>query len=199
MYGKVMIIASIFVLGLYFVTTPPKQIDGFNGTRCPNVLIQEGSKLKLLNTRIAEIPGVNPIQFDNLNEYVDFTRWQRSQGIRCPVLYLQQSFDAQNTPVYKARPDPENTHAGAQDFNVVTGESVESGGGDATKLLDATRDDPPYNTNSFPSYDPDNQNIGIDTPLDKMFNSSEGGLSVNAMDTTWGGRDYANSVFGVTE
>ena len=203
MYGKVMIIASIFIIGLYFVTTPPKQTDGFNGTRCPNVLLQERSKLKLLNTRIAEIPGVNPIQFDNLNEYVDFIRWQRSQGIRCPVLYLQQAFDAQNTPVYKARPDPENTHAGAQDFNVITGEYAESETvtvtGDTTKLLDATRDDPPYNTNSFPSYDPDNQNIGVDTPLDKMFNSSEGGLSANAMDTTWGGRDYANSIFGVTE
>lgn len=214
MYGKVMIIASIFVLGLYYVAKPQKQKDGFNGTRCPNVLIQEGSKLKLLNTRIAEIPGVNPIQFDNLNEYVDFTRWQRSQGIRCPVLYLQQAFDAQNTPVYKARPDPENMHAGAQDFNVVTGDlgdlgelselvergtDTDTGTEDATKLLDATRDDLPYNTNSFPSYDPDNQNIGINTPLDKMFNDSEGGLSVNAMDTTWGGRDYANIVLGVTE
>ena len=118
-------------------------------------------------------------------------------------MYLQQAFDAQNTPVYKARPDPENTHAGAQDFNVITGEYAESETvtvtGDTTKLLDATRDDPPYNTNSFPSYDPDNQNIGVDTPLDKMFNSSEGGLSANAMDTTWGGRDYANSIFGVTE
>lgn len=196
MYGRIMIIVSIFVLGLYYVTKEPNLIEkeGFIGQRCPNVLVQEGSRLNLFNTRIAEIPGVNPIQFDNLNEYVDFTRWQRSQGIRCPVLYLQQSYDAQNSPVYKARPDPENTHAGAPDFNVKTGES-----GVTTKLLDATRDDPPYNTNSFPAYDPDNQDIGIETPLDKMFNSSDGGVSVNAMDTTWGGRDYANSFFNKNE
>jgi len=190
MYGRIMIIASIFALGLYCFTKQPNDKEGFGAMRCPDVLIQEGSKLSLFNSRIAKIPGVNPIQFDNLNEYVDFTRWQRSQGIRCPVLYLQQAYDVQNNPVYKARPDPENTHAGAPDFNIQTGET-----GEMTKLLDATRDDPPYNMNSFPAFDQDNQDIGIETPLDKMFNSSEDGKSVNAMDTNWGGVKYSRSLF----
>jgi hypothetical protein len=192
MYGKLFVLATIFALGLYFIThhSNLKQKDGFTSHRCPNVLIQEGSKINLFNTNLAEVPGVNPIQFENLNEYVDFMRWQRSQGIRCPVLYLQQAYDVQNNPVYKARPDPDNMNAGAPDFNVNSEE--------ANKLLDATRDDPPYNTNSFPAYDPDNQYIGIDTPLDKMFNASDGEVSVNAMDTTWGGEDYANNLFKET-
>lgn len=190
MYGKIIIIASIFSLGLYCMIKQPDIKESFGAPRCPDVLIQEGSKLSLFNSRIAKIPGVNPIQFENLNEYVDFTKWQRSQGIRCPVLYLQQAYDVQNNPVYKARPDPENTHAGAPDFNIQTGET-----GEMTKLLDATRDDPPYNTNSFPAYDQDNQDIGIETPLDKMFNSSKDGQSVNAMDTNWGGVKYSRSFF----
>ena len=120
MYGKLFVLATIFALGLYFIThhSNLKQKDGFTSHRCPNVLIQEGSKINLFNTNIAEVPGVNPIQFENLNEYVDFMRWQRSQGIRCPVLYLQQAYDVQNNPVYKARPDPDNMNAGAPDFNV---------------------------------------------------------------------------------
>ena len=107
MYGKLFVLATIFALGLYFIThhSNRKQKDGFTSHRCPNVLIQEGSKINLFNTNLAEVPGVNPIQFENLKEYVDFMRWQRSQGIRCPELYLQQAYDVQNNPVYKARPD----------------------------------------------------------------------------------------------
>lgn len=201
MYGKMMVLGSIFALGLYFVThhSNLKNKDGFTGRRCPNVLVQEGSKINLFNTNLAEIPGVNPIQFQNLNEYVDFMRWQRSQGIRCPVLYLQQAYDAQNNPVYKARPDPDNMNAGAPDFNVETEESQENTEVPntelETKLYDATRDDPPYNTNSFPAYDPENQYIGIETPLDKLFNESDDKLSANAMDTSWGGREYSKSLF----
>ena len=144
-------------------------------------------KINLFNTNLRKF-RVQSHPVCNLNEYVDFRRWQRSQGIRC-LCSLQQA-DVQNNPVYKARPDPDNMNAGAPDFNVNSEE--------ANKLLDATRDDPPYNTNSFPAYDPDNQYIGIDTPLDKMFNASDGEVSVNAMDTTWGGEDYANNLFKET-
>tara|TARA_Y100001935_G_scaffold50964_1_gene42507 strand:- start:55 stop:642 length:588 start_codon:yes stop_codon:yes gene_type:complete len=189
MYPKLIIIIGIFILGLYFVTHRYNQegFDGISSHRCPNVLIQEGSKFSLFNSKIAKIPGVNPIQFDNLNEYVEFTDWQRSQGIRCPVLYLQQSYDIQNNPVYKARPDPENLQGGAQDFYANTATH--------TKLVDASRDDPPYNTNSFPGYDQENQNIGLETPLDKMFNSSSETKSANAMDTNWGGEEYSENLF----
>ena len=61
---------------------------------------------------MAEIPGVNPIRFKNLEEYTEFTDWQRSQGIRCPVLYLQYSYDAQGKNVLTVRPDPEDTQGG---------------------------------------------------------------------------------------
>ena len=183
---RLLIIMCIFILGLrYYVVKP--QNEGFTSSGCPDVLVQEGSKFNLFNSRKANIPGVNPSHCDNLNEYVEFTEWQRNQGIRCPVLYLQQSYDIQNKPVYKARPSPENTYGGAPDRNL-----NEEG---ITKLLDATRDDPPYNTNSYPAYDQDNQEIGLVTPLDKMFNSNEDGLSVNAMDTNWGGFEYSRSMF----
>ena len=37
------------------------------------------------------------------------------------------------------------------------------------KLLDAGRDDPPFNKNSYPGFDQKNQYIGINVPLDKMY------------------------------
>ena len=54
------------------------------------------------------------------------------------------------------------------------------------KLIDASRDDPPYNKNSYPGFDPMNQRIGILTDLDKLH---ESGLAksdnTNAMDYNW--------------
>ena len=187
----------IAILGLSFMVRTSSQTREGLGPgegegppyRCPNVLIQEGAKLHLYNTRLASVPGVNPITFDNLNQYVQFTRWQRSQGIRCPIMYLQKAYDSQNKEVLKVRPSPIDMRGGAPDL--LPREPGRPVPPKDSKLLDAGRDDPPYNQNSYPAYDPMDQYIGLDTPLDKMFHSANNKVSANAMDTTWGGREYS--------
>lgn len=182
-------VAIIFTLGLVFYT---KYGDGglreslINKPRCPNILIQKGNQIILQNTSLAEVPGVNPITFDSLEEYTQFLKWQRSQGIDCPVLYLRNSYDAQGNEVFTARPCLENPQGGLSpslpslDYQPPV-----------TLLYDAGRDDPPFNQNSYPSYDPDNQYIGDYTPLDKMFHSQQGVGKVSdyATDSNWGGTD----------
>ena len=104
------LIIIAFLSGLYFIVkySDPKSLEGLVNNvvqpRCPNMLIQKGSKFYLYNSKVAQVPGVNPIEFENLEDYVEFIDWQRSQGIRCPVLYLQQTYDAQGKSVYKVRP-----------------------------------------------------------------------------------------------
>ena len=62
-------------------------------------------------------------------------------------------------------------------------------------LIDASRDDPPYNKKQYPGFDPDNQYIGIDVPLDKMYNTGQyKPASDNAMDSNWGGAEYSQRV-----
>ena len=64
---KLAIIASIFLLGLYFVSTRKsgliKITETFKGNDCPNLLIKKGKELHLTNTKKAKVPGVNPIIF----------------------------------------------------------------------------------------------------------------------------------------
>ena len=156
----------MFCLGLYFVINKPL-VDGYSDSRnirCPNVLIQRGTTLYLSNSKIADVPGVNPLKFNNLDEYVQFMKWQRSQGIRCPVLYLQEVYNTQGERIYKARPSPENMQGGLRDASRPY---------EDTKLLDAGRDDPPYNRNSFPAHDPQGQYIGLETPLDNMYDERD--------------------------
>jgi hypothetical protein len=99
-----LLIIIAFLAGLYFALKSGK--EGFNvqPSRCPDLLIQKGQRFYLYNSKLAEVPGVNPVVFNNLEDYVEFLEWQRSQGISCPVLYIQQIYDAQGNPVYKARP-----------------------------------------------------------------------------------------------
>lgn len=204
---KIIVIITIFTLGLYvFSKYGDSKIEGYDNiykdklkmyfeklrTRCPNILIQKGSNYYLYNSRLAKVPGVNPLEFKNLDDYVEFTDWQRSQGIRCPILYLQESYDAQGNPVYKARPSPTNLQGGLPDMHMSVDGLADSNPNQL--LFDAGRDDPPYNKNSYPAYDQQDQYIGLNTPLDKMFNENTGGISANPMDPNWGGDDYTQSL-----
>jgi hypothetical protein len=195
---KLFIIVLLFLLGLYFFTKYGNGgIEGFDTInrnklqdRCPDILIQKGNNYYLYNSKLAKVPGVNPLEFKNLDEYVEFTEWQRGQGIRCPILYLQESYDAQGNPVYKARPSPTNLQGGLQDM-YLDGYREQP---PTQKLLDASRDNPEFNQNNYPGYDEQDQYVGLITPLDKMFNENAGGISPNPMDPNWGGNKYTQSL-----
>jgi len=203
----------IFLIGLFFYAkcTDPKYSEGLtnnniNLTRCPNLLIQKGSKIYLYNSKLAEVPGVNPVEFDNLEDYTEFLDWQRSQGIRCPVLYLQETYDAQGNKVYKARPSISEPQAGlppssaspigiASQIQPINEPPLEQIGDpvypNPTLLVDATRNDPPYNENSYPAYDQTDYYVGTTSPLDGMnIISNNAKVSPNPMDDNWGGADY---------
>ena len=209
------LILLVFLSGIYFYakTSDPNYYEGLtnnNGLRCPNMLIQKGSKFYLYNSKVAKVPGVNPVEFDNLEEYTEFLDWQRSQGIRCPVLYLQSTYDAQGNAVYKVRPSVSEPQAGlppsaAAPMGIASQVSptMESSLGDPnalaypnpTLLVDATRNDPPYNKGSYPAYDETSYYVGTTTPLDMMDVSQEQSqVSPNPMDPNWGGSEYTQSL-----
>jgi hypothetical protein len=191
MTNLTIIIIIIFILGLYFTLTQSSKsvLEAFQGNQCPNVLIQKGKKLYLKNENLAEIPGVNPLVFDNLEEYVEYLKWQRKNKVNCPVLFLQESYDTQGNQVYQIRPDPLNLEGGLNS-QLPLGTNP----ADSSKLIDAGRNDPPYNKNSFPAYDPMNLYQGEFTPLDKMYHETKNKKSGNAMDPKWGGISYTNEL-----
>ena len=67
---KLLFIFVVFCLGLYYVIKQPiiENYENNTSIRCPNLLIQRGSILYLSNSRVANVPGVNPIKFNNLDE-----------------------------------------------------------------------------------------------------------------------------------
>lgn len=193
---KILFIVLVFLGGLYFYiryTNHPELLEGLttiNGElRCPNLLIQKGAKFYLYNSNIAQVPGVNPVEFNNLEEYNEFLEWQRGAGIRCPVLYVQNTYDAQGERVYKVRPSVTETQGGLPPTTTVPLPLK------FTPLVDATQSDQPYNTNGYPAFDQSSYYVGALTPLDQIKNSNYNMLySDNAMDPNWGGAEYTQAL-----
>jgi hypothetical protein len=212
----IFLLILVFLIGLYFYAkNGGSGIDGFTnnqstGPRCPNLLIQKGSRFYLYNSKLAQVPGVNPVEFDNLEDYTEFLDWQRSQNIRCPVLFLQETYDAQGNRVYKSRPSVSEPQAGlppsaaapigiASQVTPMMETSLEPVGEDAypnpTLLVDATRNDPPYNQGSYPAHDQTSYYIGTTTPLDVMDIQAEAAkISPDPMNPNWGGSEYTQDL-----
>lgn len=166
-------------------------MDILNGQRCPNILIQHGTEIFLYNSKVAKVPGVNPIRFKSLEDYSEFMEWLHGRGIRCPILFLQYSYDAQGNAVYKIRPSPTDLQGGLSP-NVPYSPAPAT----LVHMMDASRDNPPFNNEMYAGFDPLNFNMGDHTPLDAAFREKELTMtySDNPMDANWGGTRYSESV-----
>ena len=202
-------ILAMFIIGLMYTMTHSSRCvhEAFEGRdysnrsnsssskdnqdRCPNILIQKGSELYLHNSRLAKVPGVNPLKFNNLEEYTEFMEWQRSQGIRCPVMYLQHSFDAQGNPVYKIRPSPLDPKGGlppvACPGSIINDDAVNAlANAPSHRIEDA--DNPPMDAATYPAFDP-----MVPKALSLQVDHAIG-PSANPMHTNWVGDSYTKSL-----
>jgi len=186
MNNKLVIISSAFILGLMFCLTYKSNdlVEGFKMSisQCPNMLVKKGNKIHLINTKKAMIPGVNPIVFNNLEEYSEYIKWAQRVGVNCPMLYYEQSYDTQNNRGYKLSGDPLNQDLGfaADPYYRKAQERL---------LLDSNRDDPPYNQSNYAGFDPNDERIGVKTPLDNITMTTSDG-SPNPMDANWKGHKF---------
>jgi len=204
----IILLVVVFLSGLYFYTKSGLRdgLTNMDEPRCPNILVQKGINYYLYNSKIAKVPGVNPIEFANLEDYVEFIDWQHSQGIRCPVLYLQYSYDAQGNPVYKVRPSINDLQGGLPPAGTLANNPVANANSTLNQtenylhptpslLVDASHDDKPYNINSVPSRDESTYYVGKTTPLDTMNQTQENLLhSADPMLDNWGGADYTQNL-----
>lgn len=202
---KIILVLFVFALGLYFIamTCRMPMIENFGNddeeitSRCPNMLIERDSKYFLYNSKMAVVPGVNPIQFNNLEEYTQFLEWQRGQGINCPVLQLQYSTDPQNNDIYKIKPNIFENQGGLPNSEGADGTYPQPlMSSSISKVFDANQDDPPFNQGGAFGFDPENQYIGLKTPVDLI--GFQGDKSPSAMDSNWGGIQFTKTQLGTS-
>lgn len=154
---------------------------------CPDLLIKRGDTLLLYNTRVLEVDGVNPISFKTLDDYKIYADNLNKSGMRCPILFLQEESDLQGKDVLRMRPSPFYVEGGLPPLpmNVHNNAIIQN-------IVDASRENPPYNANNYPGFDPHGQYVGRYTNIDEVHNSTMGvdasnSISDNPMDPNWGG------------
>ena len=184
----------IFLLGMYIYSTDMISIkdaenkkdqkkdkkinEGLQNktAKCPNMLVKKGNQLYLFNN--TDPQDETPIQFNNLDEYVAYLENQRAQGIRCPIMFLQQENDVQGNDVYRIRPSIFDQQGGMSPLTVAP-------------VIDSNRKSSKYNVNNYPAFDPYGLQIGVFNKLDEIHYSTEkAALSDNPMDTNWGGVEF---------
>ena len=201
---KLIILLLIFIFGLYFYLnsynnvelepftnkddkdeTKDKSVESSNP--CYNMLIEKDGKFVLYNSKMPNKDGYNPLEFNNLDEYVEFVEKQKNMNKQCPVLYLQYTTDAQNKDLIVIKPSLFENNGGLNSTPVVDKNETNN-------MLDASLDSNPskevkFNNNMYSGFDQHNQSIGLETPLDKIFNESSK-VSRNPIDPHWGGKQY---------
>lgn len=167
-------------------TTEPSEPN----SNCPNMLVKSGNKLMLY---FAHLPKseVNPMIFNTLEEYSAFIETQRENGLRCPVLFLQEETNTQGEDVYRMRPNPYEMNGGANVLPVQPMQPMQPMDG-PVKIDDASRSGNIFNADMYPGFDSHGTYIGVYTTLDQIHDSTQGSkLSDNPMDTNWGGVQYS--------
>lgn len=185
--GLIVAATIIFLLGIGFIYQ-----EGFeNNTdatsnvskmRCPNLLVQNDKDIYLFNTKLKEIPGVNPIRFNNLEEYNEFLNWQKSQGIICPILFLQKTYDAQGSTVFTMRPSVNEPQYGIQPSIMAS---------DGTVVRSTLGDD---NTFAFPYMKETLNKTTYDIQNSAEIDYTVDGKSPHATDPNWGGIEFSEKL-----
>jgi hypothetical protein len=198
-----------FLAGIYYCANADRPIESMNtdepkvdptakssDENCPDLLIKSGNAILLYNTKKEEKEGENPIPFYSIDEYINYVEIQKRKGISCPVLFLQEETNTQGDTVYRARPGPFNQNGGLHSSQPLNRNTPKTGTTGPRKVIDATRENPPYNANNYAGFDPYGQDIGIYTDLDKIHNSTgiTDKVSDNPMDSNWGGVVYTHDV-----
>jgi hypothetical protein len=146
----------LFVFGIYFISTRPS--EPFVTGQCPTTLIKDGNNYLVYNPNYAGVPGVNPMKMSSLEDYKEYVEWQRANKLKCPILHLEKVFDAQGAPMYEIRPSFDQTlNIGGMNHNLPVVQTTPN----MQYMKDNAIDRPPFNCNQYPSYDKDNQNIGL--------------------------------------
>jgi len=160
----------MFIYGIYFIVKPRN--ESFISTECPNTMIKDGNKILLYNPNYPKVPGVNPIQLDSLEDYEEYVAWQRANKMNCPILHLEKVFDTQGNEQYQIKDSFETNETGGlnhehvpQNMNMISSSS--SSDLDVGQIIDASLDDPPYNSGQYPGYDPLDQDIGRKNVIDE--------------------------------
>jgi len=202
----IILLLCVFFAGIYVIlnsgikrTTYVKEGMETDET-CPDLLVFQSGKFVLKNSRSPD--DDDQMEFNTLDEYVNYVEAQMENGIHCPVLYFQEETNAQGEDVYRVRSIPDLIDQSVTPIYPSTPQpifqqaipTISEGDGlilnspmvypynpilgntaaQPTPVVptDASLENPPYNSGNYSGFDPQGQYIGVYTTLDAVHDST---------------------------
>lgn len=175
-------------------SSPSSSSPSTTEDECPDILMKRGETYHLYFSKQPEIAGVNPKVFNNLGEYDAYQQDQQTNGKSCPILFVQEEYNAQNEPVYRVHDQPNSGNASGAGWthSVLNPDQPVP---QHVQRTDASRAHAPYNQGNFAGFDPYGQDVGKITDLDELAMKPETEeISDNPMDPNWGGVMYTQQL-----
>jgi len=184
---------GIVTTGQKFLKTPPVS-DNSKLTRMENISTENAKNLPITPTNETnQIPVYQNFNYSPPPPTLKYTESMESGPITNSVQTITTlpALTADKSSPSASQPQYFNGSLGPYVGTTVNLESTNS-----PKIVvpnvDASRENGPYNQNLYPGFDPDGQDVGRYTTLDKIHDSTkmEGTFSDNPMDPNWGGVLY---------
>ena len=162
------ITSHILSRGLSFLDLTVRSSAQYASLKIQDIL--KGEKNKKIIVVVADISPSG-----KLNEF------QKKNNINCPVLYFQETYDTQDKKGWRLLMNPFDPQGG------MSSHPKDFTGPPKVQLTDANDDRPPYNQNQYSSFDPQDQYIGVKTPLDEKE------FEEDPMSSTWKGHEATHN------
>ena len=159
MIKNIVIFILVFVL-LYFYL-----MEGTNEF-CHDLIEERNGKIRVYNNKSDVIPGINPLEFNTLDEYKKYMEWKKQQGSDCPVLYIKRKYTTQNNLGYQISSDPSTDDVYTQPPEDETLHHKDNGNTNYNRNI--TKSDL-VSSSGLPGFDPTDQDIGKKNPIDMKF------------------------------
>lgn len=159
MIKNIVIFILAFVL-LYFYL-----MEGSNEF-CHDVIEERDNKIHIYNSKSELIPGINPLIFDNKDDYKKHMQSKVKNGSDCPVLYVKRKYTTQNKLGYQLKQDPSSEDI----YTLPPEDNTEHHKDNGHKNYKRNLFNSDLVSNKgFPGFDPTDQDIGKKNPIDMKF------------------------------
>lgn len=148
-----MVLVVVAILASVVSALTPKTLTA-DPKDCPNVLLRKGNRILLINTQKPTVDGINPMYFNNLEDYVSYAKQQNAISKNsCPLMFLQD--DA--TSEHDANDESDNIRLGVDrdESNLVQATTVDS----KQASVDLVQASVQASDTSNPQYKPFNQQV----------------------------------------
>ena len=160
MIKNILILVLVFLLLYLYVMENSNEF-------CYDLIEKKNNRYHVYNSKRELIPGLNPLIFDNLEDYKKYMEWKQDNGSDCPAIYFDRKYTTQNKLGYQLAKNPVSVSVFTLPPKDNT--SIIKDNGDIRYSRDLFNSELVLSKSHYPGFDPTDQDIGKKNKIDMKF------------------------------